>query len=53
MRRVVTALATIGYEHALSYDHEDSVMYRGDGCGRAIAFLGPLLIKNRLNQALW
>jgi sugar phosphate isomerase/epimerase len=52
-RRVLTALATVGYDYVLSYEHEDPVMSREDGCEKAIAFLRPLIIKKRLDQAWW
>ena len=52
-RRVLTALATVGYDYVLSYEHEDPVMSREDGCEKAIEFLRPLIIKKRLDQVWW
>ncbi|CAN5693657.1 sugar phosphate isomerase/epimerase [soil metagenome] len=52
-RRVITALAEIGYDDVLSYEHEDPIMSREDGCEKAIAFLRPLIIKKRLETVWW
>jgi sugar phosphate isomerase/epimerase len=48
-RRVLTALAEIGYDDVLSYEHEGPIMSREDGCEKAIAFLRPLIIKTARN----
>jgi sugar phosphate isomerase/epimerase len=52
-RRVLTALASVGYDYVLSYEHEDPVMSREDGCEKAIEYLKPLIIKKRLDQVWW
>jgi Sugar phosphate isomerases/epimerases len=52
-RRVLTALASVGYDYVLSYEHEDPVMSREDGCEKAIEYLRPLVIKKRLDQVWW
>jgi sugar phosphate isomerase/epimerase len=52
-RRVLTALASVGYDYVLSYEHEDPVMSREDGCEKAIDYLRPLIIKKRLDQVWW
>ncbi|MGE5224713.1 MAG: sugar phosphate isomerase/epimerase family protein [Omnitrophica WOR_2 bacterium] len=52
-KRVMTALATVGYDYVLSYEHEDPVMSREDGCEKAIEYLRPLIIKKRLEQVWW
>ena len=52
-RRVITAMATVGYDYVLSYEHEDPVMSREDGCEKCIEFLRPLIIKKRLEQVWW
>jgi len=43
-KRVMTALLEVGYDYVLSYEHEDPVMSREDGCEKCIAFLKPLII---------
>jgi sugar phosphate isomerase/epimerase len=52
-RRVLTALASVGYDYVLSYEHEDPVMSREDGCEKAIEYLKPLVIKKGLEQVWW
>lgn len=52
-RRVLSALAAVGYDRVLSFEHEDPVMSPEDGLEKAIAFLRPLLIKKPLTQAWW
>jgi sugar phosphate isomerase/epimerase len=49
-RRIMTALLTVGYDFVLSYEHEDPVMSREDGCEKNIAYLKPLIIKSPLGQ---
>ena len=44
-KRVITALAEVGYDYVLSYEHEDPVISREDGAEKTIAFLKPLIIK--------
>ncbi|MEM2367576.1 MAG: sugar phosphate isomerase/epimerase, partial [Candidatus Bathyarchaeia archaeon] len=52
-KRVLTALAEVGYDYVLSYEHEDPVMSREDGVEKTIAFLKPLIIKKRLEKVWW
>ena len=52
-RRVISALVTVGYDHVLSFEHEDPVMSPEDGCEKAIAYLKPLIIKKPLATAWW
>ncbi len=52
-RRVLSALAAVGYDYVLSFEHEDPVMSPEDGLEKAIAFLRPLIIKQPLKQAWW
>ena len=52
-RRVISALAAVGYDYVLSFEHEDPVMSPEDGCEKAIAYLRPLVIKKPLAQAWW
>jgi sugar phosphate isomerase/epimerase len=49
-RRVLTALIEAGYNDVLSFEHEDSVMSREDGCKQAIQFLRPLMIDEPQTQ---
>ncbi|MDG6899637.1 MAG: sugar phosphate isomerase/epimerase [Nitrososphaerota archaeon] len=52
-RRVFTAFAEVGYDYVMSYEHEDPVMSREDGLEKAMSFLKPLLIKERLKKVWW
>jgi sugar phosphate isomerase/epimerase len=52
-RRVISALAAVGYDNVLSFEHEDPVMSPEDGCEKAIAFLRPLIIKKPLANPWW
>ncbi|RLI11086.1 hypothetical protein DRO35_05580, partial [Candidatus Bathyarchaeota archaeon] len=52
-KRVITALVEVGYDYVLSYEHEDPVMSREDGCEKCIAFLKPLIIKAPLKKVWW
>ena len=49
-RRIMTALLSVGYDYVLSYEHEDPVMSREDGCEKNIEFLKPLIIKSPLRD---
>jgi len=52
-KRVMTALLEVGYNNVLSYEHEDPVMSREDGCEKCIAYLRPLIIKAPLERVWW
>ena len=49
----MTALLEVGYNYVLSYEHEDPVMSREDGCEKCIEFLKPLVIKSPLEKVWW
>lgn len=44
-KKVITELSMVGYDGALSYEHEDVTMSRMDGVEKTAAFLKPLIIK--------
>lgn len=52
-RKIMTALLVVGYDYVLSYEHEDPVMSREDGCEKCIQFLKPLIIKQPLKSVWW
>lgn len=52
-KRVMTALLEVGYDYVMSYEHEDPVMSREDGCEKCIQFLKPLIIKKPLEKVWW
>ncbi|GHU64503.1 AP endonuclease [Clostridia bacterium] len=45
-KKIITELSMIGYEGAISYEHEDVTMSRMDGVRKTIEFLRPLIIEN-------
>jgi sugar phosphate isomerase/epimerase len=52
-KRIMTAFLEVGYNYVLSYEHEDPVMSREDGCEKTISFLKPLIIKAPLEKVWW
>jgi len=52
-KRLMTALVEVGYDYVMSYEHEDPVMSREDGCEKAIAYLKPLIIRHPLEKTWW
>jgi len=52
-KKVISALVSVGYDYVLSFEHEDPVMSREDGCEKAFEFLKPLIIKAPLHQVWW
>src|SRR5271157_4673210 len=52
-KRIITALAEVGYDYVLSYEHEDPIMSREDGCEKCLQFLKPLIIKAQLEKVWW
>ncbi len=49
-RRFLSALAEIGYDSVLSVEHEDAIMSREEGVRKAIEFLNPLVIRERMTD---
>lgn len=52
-KRIITGLSEVGYDYVLSYEHEDPIMSREDGCEKCINFLKPLIIKAPLEKVWW
>lgn len=50
---IISALATIGYEGALSIEHEDILMSVEEGLDKAIRFLHEIIIRERPAEAWW
>jgi sugar phosphate isomerase/epimerase len=50
---IVSALRLVGYDHAISIEHEDSVMSGPEGLKKAVAFLREILIAEPRGQAYW
>ena len=43
-RDIISALRLVGYDYAVSIEHEDSLMSSPEGLKKAIAFLKPIII---------
>jgi sugar phosphate isomerase/epimerase len=50
---IVSTLRLVGYDHAISIEHEDSVMSADEGLRKAIAFLKGVLISQPRGDAYW
>ncbi|MDF2700613.1 MAG: xylose isomerase [Haloplasmataceae bacterium] len=52
-RDVISALRLIGYDYAVSIEHEDSLMSNTEGLNKAISFLTNILIYEKPTKAYW
>lgn len=52
-RNIISALQLVGYDGAISIEHEDSLMSIEEGFQKAASFLNNLLIKERLGEIWW
>ncbi len=52
-RDIVSELRLAGYDHVLSIEHEDSLMSAREGLLKAVNFLKPMLITEKLGAAWW
>ena len=50
---IVSNLRLVGYDHAISIEHEDSLMSPGEGLRKAIEFLRPIVISQPKGEAYW
>lgn len=51
---IITALRMVGYDHAISVEHEDSLMPSKEGLEKAVNFLQEIMIKDgEKTQAWW
>lgn len=50
---MVSALTLVGYDNALSIEHEDSLMSMEEGLDKAISFLKEVIIKEKLSGMWW
>ena len=50
---MVSNLRLIGYDGALSIEHEDSLMSGNEGLAKAIAFLKDVVISEKSGEAYW
>lgn len=52
-RDIVSNLRMVGYDGALSIEHEDSLMSGREGFEKAVAFLKDILIAEKAGRAYW
>lgn len=52
-RDIISALRLVGYDHAISIEHEDSLMSGAEGLKKAIAFLKDIIIKEPVGTMFW
>jgi len=49
----MSALRMAGYDHALSIEHENSLMSGDEGLRKAVAFLKDIMIAKPAGEACW
>ncbi|HEX7117425.1 MAG TPA: sugar phosphate isomerase/epimerase [Longimicrobiales bacterium] len=52
-RAITSALRLVGYDHAISIEHEDSLMSGAEGLRKAVAFLRDIIIREAAGAAYW
>ncbi|MDQ0338818.1 sugar phosphate isomerase/epimerase [Caldalkalibacillus uzonensis] len=52
-RKIISTLQMVGYEGAISIEHEDSLMSIDEGFKKAVAFLKDILIRERVKELWW
>jgi len=52
-RSIISTLQLVGYDGAISIEHEDSLMSVEEGFEKAASFLNHLLIKERIGEIWW
>ncbi|MFJ5762808.1 sugar phosphate isomerase/epimerase family protein [Neobacillus sp. NPDC093182] len=52
-REIISTLQLVGYQGAISIEHEDSLMSVEEGFQKATSFLNHLLIKERVGEIWW
>ncbi len=50
---MISALRTIGYDYAISIEHEDSLMSQNEGLSKAVSFLKEVLVTESTGEAWW
>ncbi|MFQ8599699.1 MAG: sugar phosphate isomerase/epimerase family protein [Oscillospiraceae bacterium] len=52
-RDIISTLRMVGYDHAVSIEHEDSLMSPREGLEKAVSFLKDLLITEKTSEMWW
>ena len=50
---IISNLRMVGYDYALSIEHEDSLMSQNEGLEKAVEFLKGVLIKENPAEMWW
>ncbi|MBQ6543354.1 MAG: sugar phosphate isomerase/epimerase [Clostridia bacterium] len=50
---MISALRTVGYDYAISIEHEDSLMSQNEGLSKAVSFLKEVLVTEPVGEAWW
>jgi len=52
-RAIISNLRMVGYDYAISIEHEDSLMSQNEGLSKAVALLQDVLIKEQPGEMWW
>jgi len=52
-KEIISNLRMVGYDYAISIEHEDSLMSQNEGLGKAVALLKDVLIKETPGEMWW
>jgi sugar phosphate isomerase/epimerase len=52
-RRIISTLQVVGYQGAISIEHEDSLISVDEGFQKAVAFLKQQIFKDRVGEMWW
>ncbi|MCQ2481679.1 MAG: sugar phosphate isomerase/epimerase [Clostridia bacterium] len=50
---MISALRVVGYDYAISIEHEDSLMSQNEGLTKAVTFLKEVLVTESTGEAWW
>lgn len=50
---MISALRMVGYDYAISIEHEDSLMSQNEGLSKAVSFLKDVIVKEPTGAAWW
>ena len=50
---MISALRTVGYDYAISIEHEDSLMSQNEGLSKAVSMLKEVLVTEPTGAAWW
>ncbi|MCR5484225.1 MAG: sugar phosphate isomerase/epimerase [Clostridiales bacterium] len=50
---IISALRLVGYDYAISIEHEDSLMSKREGLTKAVDFLKGMLLKEKVGEMWW